>query len=130
MAFFDWRSDLEIGDENIDQQHKKIIELVNELDMARSKDNIALFLGLALEELEEYTIFHFDQEEELMRDIGHTELRAHQRMHREIREVLLEFKNEFSFGKGDIENFMSFLKKWWTEHISVEDMKLKPLIKK
>ena len=74
---YEMKEEYKIGVEQIDEQHKKLFELADKAYMLL-KDELVIDkydkIVEILEELKEYTIFHFRSEEEYMQSIGYKRL--------------------------------------------------------
>lgn len=79
MAYLIWRNDLNTGIEVIDSQHKRIVDMINRLDLAQAQGQAVV--GKVIEELVDYTVSHFAFEESLMESAGYQFSRAHKRIH-------------------------------------------------
>ena len=130
MAFFDWNDELATGIPKIDEQHKKLISLVNELHDALSKGKSRDVLGKLLEELADYTNYHFKTEERAFATYRYENGDAHKRSHddliRQLRE-LIEKQAKGSLAVG-VET-LTFLIGWVKNHIMKEDRLYIPCLK-
>ena len=70
MAKIEWSAGLEIGVPPIDEQHKRLVEMINELADSHSDGLASAAVETALADLVDYTVVHFDMEETFMEDIG------------------------------------------------------------
>ena len=74
---YEMKEEYKIGVDHIDEQHKKLFELADKAYMLL-KDEFSLDkydkIVHILEELKEYTIFHFKSEEEYMQSIEYKRL--------------------------------------------------------
>jgi hemerythrin len=115
-----WDSKLDTGIEVIDNQHKRIVAYVNQLDTARQSGNRALVIEV-IEQLVDYTQSHFSFEEAMMEEAGYRFLKPHQRVH----EIFIRRVGEYTVraAKGDdvAEELHSMLTKWLINHIANED---------
>ena len=93
-SFITWKDEYSVGLDSIDQQHKKLINLINQLTTAVDYSTGEEFEREALAELVEYTKTHFSYEEGLMEDNGYPDFEAHRAQHRamiaEVEAVLSE----------------------------------------
>lgn len=123
----EWKKEYELGVELIDNQHKRLISLVNDYynHLADKKINSFKEIGDILKYLIGYTNYHFHAEENLMEEIGYPELDDHKLKHRElivkIKEILFKMKNKESYTRIE---FYYFLMDWINEHILVTDKKI------
>ena len=122
--FLEWSPDLSMGVEIIDDQHKRLVEYVNQLDEARiRRDRGAIARVIA--ELVDYTVSHFAFEEVMMEEAGYRFLKAHKRVHATFIEHVGVFQQRFKSGE-DVElvatDMQATLVKWLMKHIKCEDM--------
>lgn len=125
MDILKWRSSYETGIPSMDEQHKKLIDLVNTMyRVMRGSENISS-VDEVLEEMEKYAQIHFRDEEELLQKHNYTAFESHIAAHQIYREkiaVLLKEMKEDESRKGTVEKQLySFLRQWWIEHIVQED---------
>jgi hemerythrin-like metal-binding protein len=127
MKAFVWNSCFETGIASVDEQHQRLVEIVNRIgnvliDGSASADSI----GKVFTELAGYATYHFADEERLMADAGvsasHIEL--HRQHHRQFVEQLTSMWN----GRADLGNpaevLHGFLSSWLTFHILEEDQSM------
>ena len=79
-----WEESYEIGIKEIDDQHKKLFDLVNKLYDLEDNANIKEEIREILYAFREYTIIHFEDEEVYMNSIGYPQLEEHKFMHEHI----------------------------------------------
>lgn len=119
MAYLAWRNDLNTGIEAIDNQHKRIVEMINQLHEAQ-KHNKAI-IGEVIEELVDYTMSHFAFEESLMEDAGYQFSRAHKRIHDLFIKRVADYRTRHQQGEDIAEELKSLLSRWLYSHIQSED---------
>jgi hemerythrin-like metal-binding protein len=94
-----WNSNLSVGIGSIDNQHKKIIELINSfyegINQNSSKDQL-LFL---LKGLKEYTQTHFLTEERYMKQYNYPEFEVHKAEHAKFIATINSFEDQYKSGK-------------------------------
>lgn len=71
MEYFEWNNSLSVHDELIDEDHKILIGMVNELHDAADLGKDYITLSSILERLAAYTREHFQREEDLMQAIAY-----------------------------------------------------------
>lgn len=117
-----WSDDYLIGVENIDRQHKKLFEIANKAyDLLRNEFYTDKFDRIVeiLSELKEYTVFHFQTEEDYMQQIGYKKLFSqkieHQNFINKINAVNLKEidKNQ----EQSILDILDFVTSWIKHHI-------------
>jgi hemerythrin len=124
-----WTEDLETGIPVIDEQHKRIISYINELDHANQTGNAAEMQEV-LEGLLDYTVTHFQFEEELQEKAGYPFLKAHQRVHEIFMKRIATFRERANKGENIIPELLSMLKVWLSSHIKGDDRDYVESVKK
>lgn len=120
MTYMQWSEDLETGIQVIDDQHKRIVQYINELDHAiRTGDRNEV--NRVIEGLLDYTITHFEFEEELQRRAEYPFLKAHQRVHEIFIRKLSSLRERFDNGENVSGELLSMLKVWLSSHIKGDD---------
>jgi len=79
-----WEESYAVGIKEIDDQHKKLFDLVNKLYDLEDNENIKEDMREILYAFRDYTIVHFKDEEEYMRSIAYPELEQHKKKHERI----------------------------------------------
>lgn len=121
--FIDWSDALSVGIEEIDEQHKVLINLINQMHEAIHKRQGSGAVRIILSELIEYTRIHFSVEESLMRILNYSGYEEHHEQHQELLKHVVELQEKVASGKTSISfELMHFLKTWLTRHILEEDM--------
>ncbi len=119
---FKWRDIYSTNIAEIDKQHKKLLEIGSQLSgLIRSKDDVDHYDEIVelLDELKNYTIYHFKTEEELMEKYGYEGLDEHKKTH----QAFIDKINEV--GSADIDNnqkgismeILVFIADWIEKHI-------------
>lgn len=125
-----WSASLSVGLDSIDEQHKVLVDLINELYQQMNSNATQATIGRVLTKLVDYTKTHFSYEENLFKRHGYDGEKAHRAIHTELVYKLLAFKGEFETGKSDISvELMEFLKDWLIKHIKKTDTKYVPFLK-
>jgi hemerythrin-like metal-binding protein len=108
-----------------DTQHKKLIDLINQLNDAMQAGHSADVLGKVLTELVNYTVLHFSYEEKLMAQHKYEDTPAHKAEHAKFVATAGDLKKKFDAGNAVISvEIMNFLRDWLTNHIMKTDKKL------
>ena len=123
-----WKEDYKIGIESIDEQHKRLFELLQFVQKSLKKGLVTWETGVAIKELVEYTKYHFSCEEEVMEQYNYSLLDAHRKEHRrlicELKRLLLDLKRGKTVTSMDL---IKILTHWIVNHILDEDLKLRGL---
>ncbi len=81
MAFMEWSESLSVSNNDIDGDHKRLVELINTLhDAMMQRKGAQLFVGV-LDALIDYTKTHFRREEGIMTSHAYPQYCAHKREH-------------------------------------------------
>lgn len=119
-----WSDNLSVGVAVIDEQHQKLVSMINQLYRGMLKGNKAEQINPLLQELVAYTQYHFEAEEDLMRRCGYAELDAHLVQHHKLTEQVTDFARKLSAGEAEIDySLLKFLRNWLNNHILREDKK-------
>ena len=115
-----WSADLDTHIHVIDEQHKRIVGYINELQDAKDsldKEKV----GDVINELVDYTISHFSFEESLMEQAGYPFLQPHQKIHELFVKKVSSFVERFKKGEDVADDLLVMLQKWLINHIKNED---------
>ena len=130
MELISWKDSLNIGVGEIDEQHKKLVALINKLFDAMSQGKSKEIMQAVLSELSNYVITHFATEEKLMKQLGYEDYDYHKQEHKFFIDKLNEFKIKYSSGNAALSlEVLNFLKDWLLKHIIGTDRKYIPLFK-
>lgn len=133
MAFFEWSSKYEIGISTIDFQHQSLVNIVNNLfDVQEEKDPGVqkAVIEYTMDRLIEYTVFHFETEEELMTKVSYDHLQEHKKAHEALKAKAVEIQAKLIQGEKVLPQLLDFLMTWLQEHILKVDMQYVPAFKK
>ena len=128
MEYVRWDKALELGIPEIDAQHKKLVDLTNELYNAVSKGSDAAALQKILQGLAEYAAEHFATEEKYFDQFGYSDAHAHRKQHEAFVSKVADFYKEFDEGDPKLPmEMMVFLRQWLVKHIQRSDSQYVPL---
>ncbi len=123
MVYFCWTDDLSVGVEASDEDHKRLIDLLNQLAEGISFRQGKEIVGKVLDELESYTRYHFAREEEFFERTGYPAA-DHIREHRELVEQVVTLQSRYKTGETALAiETLNILKRWLTDHIQGADAK-------
>jgi hemerythrin-like metal-binding protein len=129
MAFIDWDSSYSVGSLVLDQQHKTLVELINQLHTAMLRGAQRRDLERIFGDLVHYTDSHFRSEEGLMWQAGYPELEAHRKLHQAFIERAQQLHTQLREGKFTVSmELLRFLKTWLSEHILGTDQQYAPYL--
>jgi len=114
----EWDNSLSVNIKLIDKQHKRLIEILNELYALAQTKASSEELSPIFNELLEYTVNHFDTEELYMQKFKFPEYPQHKAEHEKLKDQVLEFKAAFDEGSQTLSyELLDFLRKWLVNHI-------------
>jgi len=119
----EWSSIFEISPK-IDEQHKKLCNILNQLHDSYLKSTETSKLDNILKELQDYTIYHFNTEEELFRIHNYSKIKEHTKEHQYFVSKIDDFTKQYNKNDSLLTyNMLEFLKDWVIEHILNSDKK-------
>jgi hemerythrin len=117
-----WTDELSVGIEEIDEQHKVLVGLLNDLNRAIHEHHGNEACLAILDRLVDYTRIHFAVEESLMRIFEYPDYENHKAEHEELVEEVLGLRREIVEDHRKISfKLLHFLKMWLTQHIMSSD---------
>ena len=129
MALLAWKEDFSVKVRQFDDQHRKLIELVNKLHDAMKQGKGAQVLNDVLSSLAAYTQTHFSDEERIMLQNRYPGFFEHKRSHDQLVARVRNFQREVEAGSATVSlGLMNFLKEWLLQHIQGVDMKYGPYL--
>ena len=123
MAFLEWEDRYGLGVATMDDQHRRLIDRMNELHdrVEAGADRVELLL--LVDQLAARTAQHFADEEQYMTSIGFAGLAAHRTIHERLIGRLTEHREALANGAPLGPEFFSFLRVWLSSHICGVDTK-------
>ncbi|MBP2644264.1 MAG: iron-binding protein, hemerythrin [Firmicutes bacterium] len=121
-----WKEEFRIGIPVIDEQHQKLLEIANRAyDLLQDElitDKYDKIVEL-LQELKEYTIYHFAFEEEYMKSINYSKFLSHKVEHDDFIAKLenIDLSKVDYNQNGAILDMLDFVVNWISEHILIKD---------
>jgi len=117
-----WREEYSVGIEHIDNDHKKLISLLNNFTMAYDYAMSEDFEKEALNELVSYTKYHFEREERLLDKHNYPDVAAHKAQHKVMIAQVEKFVHIYNIkGHDSLDEIASFLSGWLINHINGTD---------
>lgn len=132
FEIFPWNENFETGIEEIDNQHKSIVILLNKLAYSLTKDEISEVEGI-FKELSEYANFHFKYEEKIWQEYINDKrlIDLHKDKHISFLPIVEELreKNKNKNRHEQVEEIVLFLIRWLAFHIVDDDKRMALIIK-
>ena len=124
-----WDSRLDTGIDVIDAQHKRIVDYINDLEIAKIKGDKVLTMEV-IEQLIDYTQSHFGFEESMLEEAGYKFLKPHKKVHELFIKRVTEFTMRAAKGEDIADELHLMLSKWLINHIASEDRDYADAVKK
>jgi hemerythrin len=118
MALIQWDNTFSVNVAEIDQQHQKLVALINNLNDAMKLGKGKDILVKIIDELTDYSGNHFAFEEKYFDKFGYPAAASHKLEHTNFVKKVTEFKNGFNSGQVALTiEVMNFLRDWLKNHI-------------
>jgi hemerythrin-like metal-binding protein len=131
MALFDWNDTYSVGINDLDRQHKKLVETLNQLHQGMLNRQDRTAIGTLLKKLVTYTQDHFSTEERYFARAQYPKASAHKTHHVELTSQVKAFVERYDRGEISLDiHLLDFLRKWLMNHILQEDMEYGPWLHK
>ncbi|MDO6444933.1 bacteriohemerythrin [Colwellia sp. 1_MG-2023] len=122
MSLIEWDdATLSVGIKHIDNEHKALLNYINELSACLENNLAKEKLTLLFEQLIQYTQNHFASEERYFSQLNLKDLRLHQLQHKHFMEQLHLLKKQNDDHVS--QDLLELLLDWLVIHIQCEDMK-------
>jgi len=125
VKLLEWNDEYCIGDSVIDDEHRNLFILANEILQIRNPTEEIEKIRPLLHKLYDYMKYHFDHEEAFMSQIKFPAIVTHKIRHSEIIDemnAILKSSHQISTLSEKLSEMMV---KWVLKHIIEEDMKIK-----
>lgn len=124
-----WKDEYSVGVKSLDDDHRKLLNLINKLQTAVHYQTGDVFEKEALTEVVAYTKYHFEREEKMLQDAGYANFEAHKETHREMIAKVDEFVQDYEKrGHVVVEDIAQYLKNWLVGHINGTDQEYSSLL--
>lgn len=125
MGLFAWKPEYAVHIPVIDEQHKRLFEIADQLHTAMMAGKANDSLGRILDDLVAYTKGHFATEERLMSSHNYPDLVRHKAEHERLTGQVVQFQRNFEAGKVMMTvEMLTFLRNWLDKHIRGTDQRV------
>lgn len=125
MARVQWRKEFETDIPEVDEQHQKIVAMINQLDSSLQNGIVNETIGTVLIALVDYTGYHFRDEERIMQEISFDGYLEHKGKHEALKGEIARLLRRMKEGESiNVFELTSFLADWLVNHIIKEDKKI------
>ena len=126
-----WKDKYELGVERIDEQHKELFDRLsnfirvvqNENEWDEKIDEVKETLNF----LQEYVVYHFDDEEEFQEKINYPDIENHKKEHARFKQGINDYVDLFDqggFTEEKIQELSARVMTWLIMHVGKIDQKL------
>ena len=124
-----WNEILSVGVRELDEDHKKLIKLINSLIEMEANSLSLEVISDTLNEMTRYAQEHFAFEEELLRKCNYPGYLSQQSQHKEFVKTTVKFcMDTMVYKESTPVEIVAFLKDWLIDHILLSDMQYKPFL--
>lgn len=129
MAFIEWTEKSMVNIVKVDAQHKKLFEILNRLHASVVEGKEQSELIDILDQLIEYTVEHFETEEELFLDHGFPGYEEHKAAHDQLTATAVELQGKLKGGSATLSfEVLDFLHDWLMDHTLGLDKEMGPYL--
>jgi hemerythrin len=122
MTKIAWREEMSVGVDKVDEQHKKLLEIIADLHEAVETEHGGAVAEALFQETSDYVANHFSTEEELMNEHAYPKFEEHLKMHDWfIKQVMELHKNK---NEETAKKTLTFLTDWFINHIMKTDKEM------
>jgi len=121
-----WKNEFSVGVQEMDDQHKKLIAMINRLIAEQHTLTDPKTIAELLTDMTDYAQVHFRAEEYLMAEYGYDRKSQQEEQHKSFIEKTISFFSVSDLGPNILsEALLDYLSIWLVNHILNEDMKYK-----
>ena len=126
---FHWSDSFNVNIQEVDEQHKVLVDLLNQLHHAIKDHRGKAASRHILDQLADYTRTHFLLEESLMRVLHYPGLEIHKQQHEDLIKQIQELQHKLDYENVTITfELLHFLKNWLVKHILGTDKHYGPYL--
>jgi hemerythrin len=114
----EWTNEYSVNNQAMDDQHKRLFNLIEKLNKAMQDGKSNSIINSVLEELSQYAVTHFKDEESLMANVNYPKLKFHINEHKSFVDKLNSFKKAINNKELGVSiKVTNFLRDWLKSHI-------------
>jgi hemerythrin-like metal-binding domain len=122
MSLLTWKDEFSTGVATFDNEHKRLIGLINDLHAAMLQSRSQEVVGDVLRKLVQYTQIHFRHEEEAFARTGYPGAAQHKAQHQRLTQQVMDFVSSSRDNNAHLSmDVLKFLKQWLLDHIEKND---------
>lgn len=126
MSTLSWKDEYSVGVQEIDDEHKDLISLINKAEEARKESSDFNAVAKVASEMSFYALTHFSNEEVLMLSVDYPDFEEHREQHREFAKTAKLIEDSLTEGEEppNSQDVFQYLFLWLIDHILISDKKL------
>jgi len=129
MQHIKWEDRFSVGIREFDLHHRTMVDMVNDVININAGSDDPNALPAVVNNLVQYTLFHFTAEEALLVEFKFPELEAHKAEHQELMDQVQLYHDRIKTGESlDASELLEFLSHWLLDHILGMDMEYGPYL--
>lgn len=129
-SFFQWKDAFSVGIDEIDEQHRSFLELLNGCYESVAENSEDVVSKELVQELKEYITVHFSYEEKLLEYVAYPGLAQQRAQHQYFQTLVADLDPVQHEGNPvKLKSTLSILRDWFLHHVLEEDMKYVPYLK-
>ncbi|MBP9866109.1 MAG: hemerythrin family protein [Candidatus Omnitrophica bacterium] len=130
-GIFEWDEKFSVGITEIDEQHKKLFQIISTVFDGIAERNDRELLKTAFDKILDYTKYHFETEERYFEEFKYPDAEAHKEQHAKLIKETLALKDQYAEGSLGVNlELIDFLTHWLQRHILLHDKKYAPFCAK
>ena len=132
MSLMTWTSVMSVGVPELDEDHRVLIRIINQLAENKENNDQSGVLRQSLYSLLRYAEFHFAREEKVLTACHFPGMTHHKQEHRNFTDHMQKLarsmdEDELPAAEVISEDLLTYLKDWLNHHILIEDMSYRKL---
>ena len=124
MDNIEWKVEYEVGNFEIDAEHKIFVKIISKIQRALLEEKDMAYIDRLFLELFRYAEFHFCSEENIMIDAGYPKLELHKQEHKKLLFRLRDRLPSAGGKKRDVSGILKFLLEWFVCHTTTTDLEV------
>jgi hemerythrin-like metal-binding protein len=126
VDYFEWLDSYSVGVEQIDADHKQLFGMLNRVVHVVGDRQDLDAAHAILDELLDYTIYHFNHEEILLKRAGYPGFEEHRAIHDRLVRKLVVFTRDFRQQSLEAVDVANFLINWLLKNVLQQDAQFAP----
>ncbi len=127
---YTWKDQLRTGHDEIDKQHRMLFTICDRIEKNfengdKAKKRFTTIEGIKY--LKEYTLRHFETEEQLQQSLNFADYEEHKMVHDHFREMVRTYEKELEehdYDEETVNRLLEIVKKWLFDHIMGMDQNI------